>query len=267
MAEDVVGIFGGSGLYELLEGADEVRLDTPYGAPSDCAFVGRIGSRQVAFMPRHGRGHTVPPHRINFRANLHAMSQLGVSRVLGPAAVGSLQAELAPGHIVIPDQYVDRTWGRADTFWEGPEVEHLAAADPYCPELGDLAERKALEAGQMVHRHRTMVVIQGPRFGTRAESSWYSRMGWGVVGMTGYPEVALARELGMCYASLALVTDYDAGLEGHPQIAPVSHQEVLRVFAANVDRVRSLLLEVVAGLPVERGCTCSASRLPQGAAG
>ena len=266
MTEDVVGIFGGSGLYELLQGAEEVRVDTPYGAPSDAAFVGRIGTRKVVFMPRHGRQHTIPPHRINFRANLHAMGQLGVTRVLGPAAVGSLQAELAPGDVVIPDQYVDRTWGRADTFWEGPQVAHLAAADPYCPELGDLAEAKATASGRTVHRRRTMVVIQGPRFGTRAESAWYSQMGWGIVGMTGYPEVALARELGMCYASIALVTDYDAGLEGRPDIAPVSHQEVLRVFAANVDRVRSLLVDVVAALPQERGCACASSRLPQDAA-
>ncbi|MGA9774393.1 MAG: S-methyl-5'-thioadenosine phosphorylase [Candidatus Dormiibacterota bacterium] len=262
MAKEPVGIFGGSGLYELLEGAEEVRLDTPFGPPSDAIFLGEIGGRPVAFMPRHGRGHTIPPHKINFRANLQAMSQVGVSRVVGPAAVGSLRAELAPGSIVIPDQFVDRTWGRADTFWDGPQVEHLAAAHPYCPELGDLAEARGRAAGIAMHRGQTMVVIQGPRFNTNAESTSYSRQGWGVVGMTGYPEVVLARELGMCYASLALVTDYDAGLEGSPEVKPVSHQEVLRVFAANIDRVKALLSEVVAGLPELRSCDCLSSSTP-----
>lgn len=262
MPVEPVGIFGGSGLYRLLEGAEEVRLDTPYGPPSDSVFIGEVDGRRVAFMPRHGRGHTIPPHRINFRANLHVLNQVGVRRVLGPAAVGSLRSELRPGELVIPDQVVDRTWGRADTFWEGPTVQHLAAAYPYCPELGDLAEAQAVARGWVAHRRQTMVVIQGPRFSTRAESGWYSAQGWGVIGMTGYPEVVLARELGMCYASLALVTDYDAGLDGSPEVEPVSHQEVLRVFAANVDRVRTLLTDVVSRLPERASCECRRSALP-----
>lgn len=266
MAAEAVGIFGGSGLYELLESAREQRVETPFGPPSDAAFVGEIGGRPVVFMPRHGRGHTIPPHRINFRANLYAMRKLGVARILAPCAVGSLQPELQPGHLVVPDQFVDRTWGREDTYWEGPGVQHLSSAYPYCPELGDIAERVADSRGWPVHRERTMVVIQGPRFSTRAESTWYSQLGWGVVGMTGYPEVVLARELGLCYAAVGLITDYDAGLEGAPDVQPVSHDEVLRVFAANIDRVKGLLTALVEALPSEAGCGCRQGvRLPPAA--
>lgn len=256
MAAEAVGIFGGSGLYELLDSAREQRVETPFGPPSDAAFIGEIGGRQVVFMPRHGRGHTLPPHRINFRANLYAMHKLGARRILAPCAVGSLQPNLQPGHLVVPDQFVDRTWGREDTYWEGPGVQHLTAAYPYCPELGDVAEQVASGRGWPVHRKRTLVVIQGPRFSTRAESTWYSQQGWGVIGMTGYPEVVLARELGLCYAAFGLVTDYDAGLAGAPDVQPVSHDEVLRVFAANIDRVRGLLTDVVASLPEVAGCRC-----------
>jgi 5'-methylthioadenosine phosphorylase len=265
VAQAMVGIFGGSGLYRLLDDAREVAMDTPFGPPSDSLWVGEVAGRQVAFMPSHGRGHTIPPHRINYRANLYAMQAAGATRVLGPCAVGSLQPELAPGQVVIPDQFVDRSWGRADTFWEGPVVNHLSAADPYCPELGELAAAAGRAQGATVHQGQTMVVIQGPRFSSRAESRWYRGQGWGVIGMTGYPEVVLARELGMCYASVAVVTDYDSGLEGSPQIQPVSHEEVLRVFAANVDRLRALLLALVASIPDRPGCECHRSKLTSAA--
>lgn len=258
----MVGIFGGSGLYQLLEGAEERRVETPFGPPSDHLWVGEMGGRQVAFMPRHGRNHSYPPHRINFRANLHAMHQVGVRRVLAPCAVGSLQRELAPGDVVIPDQFVDRTWGRSDTYWEGPEVQHISSADPYCPELSELAAAAAEREGAPVHRGGTLVVIQGPRFNTRAESRWYSSQGFGVVGMTGYPEVILARELGMCYAAVALVTDYDAGLEGSEGMSPVTHEEVLRVFAANLERVRRILSGLVSELPTSPGCACAGAPSP-----
>jgi len=257
----LVCIFGGSGLYQLLDDAREVVIDTPFGPPSDSLWIGDVAGRQVAFMPRHARGHTIPPHRINYRANLYAMQKVGVTRVLGPCAVGSLQPELAPGDVVIADQFIDRTWGRPDTFWEGPVVNHLSAADPYCPELGRLAAEASRGQGARVHHGQTMVVIQGPRFSSRAESRWYRGQGWGIIGMTGYPEVVLARELGLCYASVAVVTDYDSGLEGSPHIQPVSHEEVLRVFAANVDRLRALLLALVGSLPDSPGCQCRRSRL------
>ncbi len=264
---EAVGIFGGSGLYQLLEGAEEVPVRTPYGDPSDSLWVGQVAGRPVVFMPRHGRGHTLPPHRINFRANLFAMRQAGVRRVLAPCAVGSLRREIAPGDVVIPDQFVDRTWGRVDTYWEGPVVRHLSAADPYCPELAEAAARAALAEGARVHRGQTLVVIQGPRFSTRAESRWFSGQGWGVVGMTGYPEVVLARELGLCYSAIAMATDYDAGLEGEPGVAPVTHERVLQVFAANLERVRRILFRLVEELPERAGCGCAGGQpLPELAA-
>ena len=259
-----IGIFGGSGLYQLLEGAREVKVATPFGPPSDSIWLGEMGGRRVAFMPRHGREHSIPPQRINFRANLYAMHQAKVERILAPCAVGSLRAEIAPGHVVIPDQFVDRTWGRADTYWEGPRVQHVSAADPYCPELGAQAAAAASRQGATVHQGETLVVIQGPRFSTRAESRWFSGQGWGVIGMTGYPEAILARELGICYCAIALVTDYDAGLEGSADIAPVTHEEVLKVFAANIGRVRQILFDVVKQLPGQAGCRCAATQpLPQ----
>ena len=265
MAEgEAIGIFGGSGLYQLLEEAREVRIETPFGPPSDSLWLGEIGGRPVAFMPRHGRDHSIPPHRINFRANLFAMQQARVRRILAPCAVGSLRAEIAPGHVVIPDQFVDRTWGRSDTFWEGPAVQHVSAADPYCPELGALAAAAAAKQGAVVHQGETLVVIQGPRFSTRAESRWFSGQGWGVIGMTGYPEAILARELGICYSAIALVTDYDAGLEGSPDVAPVTHEEVLKVFAANIGRVRQILFDLVEQLPSRAGCRCAGTQpLPE----
>ncbi|MGH7641741.1 MAG: S-methyl-5'-thioadenosine phosphorylase [Candidatus Dormibacteria bacterium] len=265
MAEEgVIGIFGGSGLYQLLDESREVKIETPYGPASDSVWLGEIAGRQVAFMPRHGRDHTIPPHRINFRANLYAMRQVQVGRILAPCAVGSLRASLAPGDVVIPDQFVDRTWGRADTYWDGPSVQHVSAADPYCPELGSQAAAAAARQGATVHGGETLVVIQGPRFSTRSESRWFSGQGWGVIGMTGYPESILARELGICYAAIALVTDYDAGLEGSADIAPVTHEEVLKVFAANIGRVRQILFDLVEQLPARAGCHCGDTHpLPQ----
>jgi len=261
---EVIGIFGGSGLYQLLESAREVKIETPFGPPSDSIWLGEMGGRPVAFMPRHGREHSIPPHRINFQANLFAMHRAKVARILAPCAVGSLRAELAPGHVVIPDQFVDRTWGRADTYWEGPRVQHVSSADPYCPELSAQAAAAAVRQGATVHQGETLVVIQGPRFSTRAESRWFSGQGWGVIGMTGYPESILARELGICYAAIALVTDYDAGLEGSADIAPVTHDEVLKVFAANIGRVRQILFDLVEKLPARAGCSCAATQpLPQ----
>jgi 5'-methylthioadenosine phosphorylase len=195
------------------------------------------------------------------------MQRAKVGRILAPCAVGSLRAEIAPGDVVIPDQFVDRTWGRADTYWEGPVVQHVSAADPYCAELSLAAAAAASRQGAKVHEGETLVVIQGPRFSTRAESRWFSGQGWGVIGMTGYPESILARELGICYSAIALVTDYDAGLEGSAEIAPVTHEEVLKVFAANIGRVRQILFDLVENLPGTTSCQCASSQpLPQLAA-
>ena len=252
-----LGVFGGSGFYSFLDGVTEHVVDTPYGAPSDVVTVGELDGRTVAFLPRHGRRHQYPPHRINYRANLWAMRQLGVTRVIGPCAAGSLQAEAAPGHFVVCDQLVDRTWGRSDSFYDGPLTTHVSFADPYCPELRGLAVKQAEELGIPVHDGGTMVVIQGPRFSTRAESRWFSGMGWTIINMTGYPEALLARELELCYVNISLVTDYDVGLEGIPGVAPVTHAEVVRVFEENNAKLRELLLALLPTVPAERCCPCA----------
>ena len=252
-----IGIFGGSGFYSFLEGVSEHAVHTPYGPPSDRLAVGELDGRRVAFLPRHGRHHQHPPHRINYRANLWAMKELGVSRIIGPCAAGSLQPEAAPGHLVICDQIVDRTSGRADTFYDGPVTTHVTSADPYCPEMRAIALKQAHDVGITAHDGGTMVVVQGPRFSTRAESRWFQSAGWTVINMTGYPEALLARELELCYVNMSLITDYDVGLEGIPGVEPVSHAEVVRVFEQNNAKLRELLLSLVPALPEDRSCACS----------
>ncbi len=253
-----IGVFGGSGLYRLLEDVTCLAVETPYGVPSDDIAIGKINDRAVAFMPRHGRKHSLPPGAINYRANLWAMHSIGVTRLIAPAAVGSLQPRVHPGDIVICDQFVDRTSGRADTFFEhGPKVVHVSTAHPYCPELRELAIGAARDSGAGLHERGTVVVIQGPRFSTQAESRWFSSMGWDVVNMTQYPEATLARELEMCYLNVSLVTDYDAGLEGSPDVRPVSVEEVEGFFASNIARVRDLILRLVPLIPSERSCSCA----------
>lgn len=251
-----IGVFGGSGFYHFLENMEEVLVHTPYGPPSDAISIGEIGGRRVAFLPRHGRGHHLPAHRINYRANIWAMHSLGVTRILAPSAVGSLQPEIRPGDFVICDQFVDRTTGRADTFYDGPLVTHISAAHPYCPELRELAFATSRRLGIPTHPSGTVVVIQGPRFSTRAESRWFSSMGWDVVNMTQYPEVVLARELELCYLNISLITDYDVGVEGDPTARPVTAEEVLKAFAANLGRLRELLGAIIAAIPAERTCPC-----------
>jgi 5'-methylthioadenosine phosphorylase len=249
-----IGLFGGSGFYSFLEGAEEIAVHTPYGPPSDRVAVGEVGGRRVAFLPRHGRGHTIPPHRINFRANLWAFHELGVQRVLAPSAVGSLKRDLPPGTFVVCDQLVNRTWGRPDTFYDGPVVTHVGFADPYCPELRALGVETGSALGIPLRPAGTGVVIQGPRFSTRAESASYSAQGWDVIGMTQYPEAVLARELQMCCMNLSLVTDYDVGLEGIPA---VTTQEVIRILTENNDKLRRFLGEMIPKIPEARSCPCA----------
>ncbi|TMD01939.1 MAG: S-methyl-5'-thioadenosine phosphorylase [Chloroflexi bacterium] len=257
MSSAAVGVFGGSGLYTLLDEVEQVEMATPYGKPSDLIAIGSVSGRRVAFMPRHGAKHTIPPAAINYRANLWAFKELGVERIIGPTAVGSLRVDIKPGHFVVCDQFVDRTWGRPDSYYmEGPRVAHMPGADPYCPELRPLAVEVGREQGVDVHDGGTVVVIQGPRFATRAESRWYGAQGWHVINMTQYPEVALARELEMCYVNIALVTDYDAGLEGDPTVASVNVAGVASVMTANNERVRRLILALIGRLPDVRSCTC-----------
>lgn len=249
-----IGVFGGSGFYKFLDKVEEVWIETPYGAPSGRIALAEVAGRRVAFLPRHGPDHRYPPAQIPYRANLWAMKQLGVKRLLGPCAAGSLQPHVAPGSFVICDQFVDRTSGRADTFYEGPITTHIGVAEPYCPQLREVASQVGRELGIEVHPKGTMVVIQGPRFSTRAESRWFQSQGWEVVNMTGYPEAVLARELEMCYVNISLITDYDAGVPGHEE--PVSHEEVLRTFAANNERVKKLILSLLERIPAEATCRC-----------
>ena len=254
-----IGVFGGSGFYEWFAGAKPVTMETPYGPPSAPIAVAEVGGRRVAFLPRHGPRHTIPAPFVNYRANLWAMHELGVRRIIGPSAVGGLQPDLHPGDLVICDQFIDRTSGRLDTYYPGPEVVHISAADPYCPELRALAGAVAQQQALRFRPAGTVVVVQGPRFSTRAESRWYGRMGWDVVGMTQYPEVILARELEMCYLNLSLVTDYDAGVEGAPEVAAVQAQDVMRVLAANIARVRDVLATLIPTIPANPSCNCQRS--------
>jgi 5'-methylthioadenosine phosphorylase len=256
----VIGVIGGSGFTEFLDDVTERAVDTPFGPPSAPLQIGRLGDQEVAFLTRHGPGHVIPPHRINFRANLWALRELGVTRIFGPCAVGSLRADVAPTHFVICDQLIDRTRGRIDTYFEGPAVNHVSFADPYCSELRGIALAASQAEGVTVHAEGTIVVVNGPRFSTRAESRWFRSNGWDVVGMTQYPESYLARELGLCYATIALVTDYDTGVEDDPSIGPVSHAEVFEVMAANVARLREVLFRAITAVPEARSaCGCAAA--------
>ncbi len=244
-----IGVFGGSGFYSLLEDVREVKVDTPYGPPSDSFFLAAVGGRQVAFLPRHGRRHTIPPHGINYRANVWAMRSLGVRAVISPCAAGSLQLAVEPGHFVVSDQFVDRTTGRADTFFDGPIVSHVSSAEIYDPTLRQLAIDVIREHGITVHEHGTVVVIQGPRFSTRAESKWFSDAGWEVINMTQYPEAYLCRELGMAVVNIALITDYDAGVLTGTDA--VTAHDVLSVFEQNAERIRKVVLDMIGRFPAD----------------
>ncbi len=250
-----IGIIGGSGFYALAADLDEVQVDTPYGAPSDPLMIGDVAGRQVAFLPRHGRDHRYPPHKIPYRANLWALRSVGVRQVLAPCAVGGLRADLGPGTLVVPDQLVDRTSGRTHTYYDQGAV-HVSMAEPYCPDGRAATLDVARGTRWSPVEGGTLVVIEGPRFSTRAESRWFSANGWSVVGMTGYPESVLAREMALCYTAICLVTDLDAGQEPGEG---VTHAEVLEVFARNIDRLKELLLGVVPTLPTERTCACGSA--------
>ncbi|NHN55636.1 S-methyl-5'-thioadenosine phosphorylase [Calidifontibacter sp. DB0510] len=241
-----LGVIGGSGFYSFLDDPRTVSVDTPFGAPSDDLQIGTVAGRQVAFLARHGQGHRYPPHRINYRANLWALRSVGVRQVLAPCAVGSLRPELTPGTIVVPDQVVDRTSGRPHTVYDEPgPVVHVGFADPYCPR-GRAAVLGTPSPQLQVVDRGTLVVINGPRFSSRAESQWHQAAGWAVVGMTGMPEASIARELAMCLTTMCVVTDHDAGVEGE---AGVTHAEVMRTFGRSIDALKSWLGEVIGAMP------------------
>ncbi len=254
-----IGVFGGSGFYSFFKKAESVAVRTPYGRPSARITVSSVRGKKVAFLPRHGVHHEFPPHAVPYLANAYAFKQLEVTRVVGPNAVGSLKAEIEPGDLVFCDQFVNFTTGRKDTFYDGPATTHVSTAEPYCPQMREVAAAAAEKLGLKFHRRGTVVVIQGPRFSTKAESRFFSGQGWDVINMTQYPEVVLAREQELCYLNISLATDYDAGLEGNPKVKPVSHEEVIKVFNENMEQLRKLIVEIVRNLPAKRTCACGSA--------
>jgi len=248
-----IAVIGGTGVYdpEIIEDARQVKVYTPYGAPSDLITLGTYGGRRVAFIPRHGRGHQIPPHRINSRANIWALRELGVQRIVASSAVGSLREDYAPGDFVITDQFIDRTRKRPDTFYEGGRLCHISAADPICPQLHDFFADFARRLGLRIHPTGTYVCIEGPRFSTRAESRLFRTWGADIIGMTLYPECVLAREAEICYVSVAMVTDYDVWAE-----RPVSTQEIVETMTRNAAKFKKLIMEAIPEIPRERTCSC-----------
>lgn len=227
----MLGVIGGSGFYSLVDGAERRPAATPHGDPSAAPTVGEIGGVEVAFLSRHGEHHEFPPHLVPYRANIRALGDLGVDRLITASAVGSIRRVMEPGHFVVPDQLVDRTWGRSSTFFEGPNVHHLPFADPFDEAMRAVALTALRGVGATAHDGGTVVVIQGPRFSTRAESTSFAESGWDLLNMTLMPEVALAREAGMCVANVSVVTDYDVGIGGAP---PVTQEAVFEQFERSI---------------------------------
>jgi 5'-methylthioadenosine phosphorylase len=250
-----IGVIGGSGLYHMkdLENHETVALDTPYGKPSDDYHVGTLRGKRVAFLPRHGRGHRLMPTELPFQANIHGFRQLGVEHLVSVSAVGSMKEEIVPGHLVTPDQFIDLTKGRPATFFGGGVVGHIPFDKPVCAGLGDTLHTCGEEAGASMHRGGTYVCIEGPQFSTRAESLLYRSWGVDVIGMTNMPEARLAREAEMCYATLALATDYDCW---HDQ-EEVSVEQILKIISQNVATAQEIIRRMVGRLPSERSCACS----------
>lgn len=252
----MLGVFGGSGLYSLIENPETKEVETPYGKTSSKIHVGKISNVDVAFIARHGEKHEIPPHKIPYRANVWAFKELGVDRIISPGAVGSLKKEIKPGDFLIPDQFVSFTH-RDDSFYDGPKTVHISSADPYCPELRDMIIKECKANNYNVHNKGTVVVIQGPRFASRAESAFYRKQGWDIINMTMYPEVILARELEICYANIAIITDYDTGLKEDPNIKPVNIQDALAVFKKNNEKIKKLIFDLAPKIPRKRTCICA----------
>lgn len=257
--EAEIGIIGGSGFYSLLEKVESIEIETEYGRPSDRITLGMIEGRQIAFLPRHGKRHVIPPHRVPYKANIEALSRLGVTRIIATNAVGSLREEYAPGDFVFFDQFVNMTQGRDDTFFHSQPVTHVSPAEPYCSELRKVVSGIANEMKVRHHDDGTVAVVNGPRFSTKAESRFFSRQGFQTINMTQYPEVMLAMERSMCYLGIGIVTDYDVGLEGRGEISAVNAEEVNRVFGRSVNTAKEMISKLIPSIPKERGCSCQSS--------
>jgi len=252
-----IGIIGGSGFYEFITDGQDYEVMTRWGRPSDKITIGQISGRAVAFLPRHGKNHIFPPHRVPYLANLAAFKKIGVKYLIAPSSCGSLQAGIKPGDFVICDQFVDRTKNRTDTYYHGPTVVHIVGAEPYCPTLRQLAIDSCRRLNIPHHPTGTAVVINGPRFSTKQESLYFTRMGNSVVNMTQYPEVVLAREQEICYVNISLCTDYDVGLVSEQHLPPVNIQQVLSTFKSNIERVKNLIGEMIKQLPPSKlTCDC-----------
>ena len=254
-----IGVIGGSGFYSLVEDFQEIEIDTPFGSPSDKIAIGTIAGKKVAFLPRHGKKHQYPPHKIPYLANIYAFKMIGVKQIIAPSCVGSLQSNIKPGDFVICDQFIDRTSARKDTFYDGPVTTHISSADPFCPTLRKLAIENCEKSGIRVHKSGTCVIIQGPRFSTKAESAWFTKMGWHVVNMTQYPECVLALEQEICYVNISLVTDYDAGVVADEGIKPVSVEEVVGVLNQNNERVKNIIEDMIVSISDNRDCPCASA--------
>ncbi|MFB6075759.1 MAG: S-methyl-5'-thioadenosine phosphorylase [Candidatus Aenigmatarchaeota archaeon] len=249
----MIGVIGGTGLYKLIDG-EEREVNTEYGKPSDNILVGKIGNKEVAFLPRHGMNHDYPPHKVPYKANIAALKKLGVKRIIAPNAVGSLQKHIKPGSFVINDQFINFTH-RTGTFYDGPKVMHVSSADPYCPDLRKIAIENVKKLGIDVHESGTVVVVEGPRFSSRAESNFFREQGWEIINMTQFPELMLAREMEMCYVNISMVTDYDTGVEGEGEA--VSAEEVGKTFKANERKLKKLLFEMIPNIDEQKDCICS----------
>jgi 5'-methylthioadenosine phosphorylase len=252
-----IGLIGGTGFYNFFEGkTKEILIKTEFGLPSDKITIGNLFGKEIAFLPRHGKKHQLPPHKIPYLANIFAMKELGVERIIAPAAVGSLKKDIKPGDFVICDQFIDKTKKRKDTFFDGPQVAHIEMAYPYCKEMREIAVSQSKKLKLSFHPKGTVVIIEGPRFSTLAESLYFSEAGGEVINMTQYPEVVLASELGICYLNISLVTDYDAGIYAEGKTKPVSIGEVMVNFRKNTDKLKKLVSEIIKNMPEKRKCDC-----------
>ncbi len=254
-----IAIIGGSGLCKFpnLKKIKEVRTHIRYGCPSDKIILGKYAGKVVAFLPRHGKNHSLPPHKIPYRINILALKKLGVEYIIATSIAGSLKRNIKPGDFVISDQFVNFTWGRDNYFDIEKKIIHLPMANPYCSNLRELTYGCAKKLGICTHKTGTVVVIQGSRFSTKAESKWFSKQNWDIVNMTQYPECYFAREMGICYVAVSMITDYDVGIKSCLQINTKGMAKVLKVFNNNIKKVEKLIFQIVKELPIERNCECS----------
>ncbi len=249
-----IGIIGGTGFYDFLKGR-EIEIKTPYGKPSSKIVSSKFFDKEIFFLARHGKNHSLPPHKINYLANIFALKKLGVTRIIAPCAVGSLNPKIKPGDFVICDQFINFTTKRLDTFFNGPKVYHISMAEPYCPKLRKIAISAAKKLKLSFHKKGTVIVIEGPRFSSRAESKYFSKFA-DIINMTQYPEVILAREMEICYLNISLVTDFDAGFKNRKDIKPVTANEVAKVFKKNTQKLKELIVEIIKKIPEKRNCLC-----------